>query len=149
MSETFRERKLCTKCGEVYRTKNFLWQIKRTSGIPYVKKEYIMSICDEGVFFYYPPFPIKFNSMRYTYYVNPHDEKAMKEVENNRCIMLDCDGELKIFTDDKYENISPEREKEIFPKYFGEDGTDISEYDSMELMLLFPNEVFFTTRGSD
>ena len=149
MSETYPERKICLKCGEVYRKKHFLWLIMRRSGIPYVKKEYSLAIVDEGQLFYFPPFPIKLNSRRFIYYINYHDEKAVKEVENNRCIMQGCDGELKSFTDDKYENMSPEKRNELFPKYFGEDGSDISEFDAMDLIFVFPNEVFFTTGNSD
>ena len=149
MSETYLERKICLKCGEVYRKKHFLWQIIRKSGIPYVKKEYSMTISDGGEIFYYPPFPIKLNSRCYTYHINHYDKKAVKEVENNRCIMQGCDGELKSFTDDKYENMSPEKRNKLFPKYFGEDGSDISEFDAMYLILAFPNEVFVTTGNSD
>ena len=61
--------------------------------------------------------------------------------------MKDCDGILKSFTGDKYEFLSQEKRKEYFTKYFGEDGSDISEFDNMNLMLVFPNEVFITTRG--
>ena len=149
MSETYSERKICLKCGEVYRKKHFLWLIMRRSGIPYVKKEYSLAILEKGQLFYFPPFPIKLNSRRFIYYINYHDEKAVKEVENNRCIMQGCDGELKSFTDDKYEKMSPEKRNELFPKYFGEDGSDISEFDAMYLILAFPNEVFFATGNSD
>ena len=149
MSETYRERKICLKCGEVYRKKHFLWQIMRRSGIPYVKKEYSITISDEGELFYFPPFPIKLNSRRFIYHINYHDEKAVKEVENNRCIMQSCDGELKSFTDDKYEKMSPEKRNELFPKYFGEDGSDISELDDMDINHLFPGELLFITRNSD
>ena len=109
MSETFREKKVCLKCGEVYRKKNFVWQIHRNSGIPYAKKEYSIIICENGLMFFFPPEQIKLNSLRYTYYVNYHDEEAVNEVESNRCIMKDCDGELKAFTGDKYEILSPEK----------------------------------------
>ena len=56
--------------------------------------------------------------------------------------MKDCDGELKAFTGDQYEILSPEKREECFHKYFGEDGNDISEYDNMDLMLVLPNTVF-------
>ena len=52
MSELFREKKVCLKCGEVYRKKYEHWQIFRNSGIPYVKKEYSVMICEDGVFFF-------------------------------------------------------------------------------------------------
>ena len=38
-----------------------------------------------------------------------------------------------------------QRKKENFHKYFGEDGTDVSKYDSKDLMLIFPNECFITS----
>ena len=96
--------------------------------------------------FFFPPEQIKLNSRRYTYYINHHDKKAVNEVENNKCIMKDCDGKLELFTGDKYEILSPEKKKEIFYKYFGEDGSDISEFDNQDLMLIFPNEVFVATQ---
>ena len=148
MSDNFCEKKVCLKCGEVYRKLNSLWQIVRNSGIPYVKKEYSILICEGGMIFFSPPHQIKLNSRRYTYYVSHHDIRAVEEVENDRCIMKDCDGILKSFTGGKYEFLSQEERKEKFYKYFGEDGSDISEFDDMNLMLVFPNEVFVTTRGS-
>ena len=117
----------------------------RTSGIPYVKKEYSVMIFQDGIIFFFPPEQIKLNSQRYTYLVNHHDKKAVKEVENNKCIMKDCDGKLESYTGDKYEILFQEKKKN-FSKYFGEDGTDISEFDNQNLMLIFPNEVFITTK---
>ena len=145
MSATFKEKKVCLKCGEVYGKEFYAWQIYRNSGIPYAKKEYSILICENGMFYFFPPGQIKLNSRRYTYYVNYHDKKAVNEVESNRCIMQDCDGELKPFTGNKYEILPPEKKKELFYKYFGEDGTDVSEYDSKNLMHIFPNECFVTT----
>ena len=52
MSETFKEKKVCLKCGEVYRKKYYAWQIYRNSGIPYAKKEYSILICEDGIFFF-------------------------------------------------------------------------------------------------
>ena len=143
MEEKFIEKKICKKCGEVYRKLNDLWQIYRNSGIPYVKKEYAILICEDGYIFFSPPFQIKLNSRRYTYYVSHHDIKAVEEVKKNRCIMQGCDGELKTYTTENYEILSPEKKQEIFYKYFGEDGSDVSEYDNMDLLFVFPNEMFF------
>ena len=148
MSETFKEKKVCLKCGEVYRKKFYAWQIYRNSGIPYAKKEYSILICEDGIFFFFPPGQIKLNSQRYTYYINYHDKNAVNEVESNRCIMQGCDGELKPFTGDQYEILTPEKKEEYFYKYFGEDGTDVSEYDYKDLMLIFPNEFFVTSGDS-
>ena len=148
MSETFKEKKVCLKCGEVYRKKYYAWQIYRNSGIPYAKKEYSIIICEKGMFYFFSPGQIKLNSRRYTYYVNYHDKKAVNEIESNRCIMQGWDGELKSFTGNKYEILPPEKKKENFHKYFGEDGTDVSEYDSKDLMLIFPNECFITNWDS-
>ena len=148
MLNNYRAKKVCLKCGEVYKKLNFLWQINRNSGIPYVKKEYKILICENGIMFFSPPGQIKLNTRRYTYCVSHHDKRAVEEIENDRCIMKDCDGILKSFTGDKYEFLSQEKRNEYFPKYFGEDGSDISEFDNMNLMLVFPNEMFITTRGS-
>ena len=57
--------------------------------------------------------------------------------------MQGCDGELKTYTTENYEILSPEKKQEIFYKYFGEDGSDVSEYDNMDLLFVFPNEMFF------
>ena len=73
-----------------------LWQIFRTSGIPYIKNEFSVMIYEEGWFhFLIQPPPLKLNSIRFTYFVNRHDEKAMDEILNNRCIMKDCDGKIR------------------------------------------------------
>jgi len=149
MSNNHYLKKVCLKCGEFYNKKNIFWQIYRTSGIPYVKKEYSVAICQDGIIFFYPPGQIKLNTRRYTYHINPHDKRAIEEVENDRCIMKDCDGILKSFTGEKFENISQEKREEYFHKYFGEDGSDISEFDKMNLLLIFPNEVFLTSRSSN
>ena len=105
-------------------------------------------ICENGLIFFFPPGQIKLNTRRYTYYINHHDLKAVSEVENNRCIMKDCDGKLESFTGDKYEILSQEKRKELFPKYFGEDGKDISEFDSQNLMQIFPHEVLISSKNS-
>ena len=76
-------------------------------------------ICKIGFFF--PPGPIKLNSREVTYFVNHYDKKAMEEVENDRCIMKDCDGILKLYTGEKYEFLSFDKKRELFPKYFGEE----------------------------
>ena len=136
------KKKVCLKCGEVYKKSNYLWQIYRNSGIPYVKKEYSILICENGMMFFSTPGQIKLNSRRYTYYVSHHDRKAIEEVENDRCIMEGCDGILKSYTGGKYDDLSQEERKEKSYKYFGEDGSDISELDNMNLMLIYPNEVF-------
>ena len=62
MLNNYREKKVCLKCGEVYKKLNFLWQINRNSGIPYVKKEYKILICENGVMFFSPPGQIKLNT---------------------------------------------------------------------------------------
>jgi len=99
--------------------------------------------------FFFPQGQIKLNSRRYIYFVNYHDEKAVNEVENNRCIIQDCDGELKTFTEDKYEILSPDKKREYFPKYFGEDGKDVSEFDSSQFLLFtLPNEVWVVPNNS-
>ncbi len=92
--------------------------------------------------FFFPQGQIKLNSRRYIYFVNYHDKNAVNEVENNRCIMKDCDGQLKKFTGNKYEILTPEKRKEFFPKYFGEGGTDISEFDDQNLLYTLPNEIW-------
>ena len=51
-SEEYKEKKVCLKCGEVYKKFISAWQIMRTSGIPYVKKEYIVCIYQTGMFFF-------------------------------------------------------------------------------------------------
>ncbi len=56
--------------------------------------------------------------------------------------MKDCDGQLKKFTGNKYEILTPEKRKEFFPKYFGEGGTDISEFDDQNLLYTLPNEIW-------
>jgi transcriptional regulatory protein LevR len=61
--------------------------------------------------FFFPPEQIKLNSQRYTYFVNHHDKKAVKEVENNKCIMKDCDGKLESYAGDKYEILFQEKKK--------------------------------------
>ena len=147
ISEEFKEKKVCLKCGEVYKKFISFWQIMRTSGIPYVKKEYSVSIYD-NVMFYFPQGQIKLNSRRYIYFVNYHDKKAVDEVENNRCIMKDCYGQLKVFIGNKYEILSPEKRKEYFPKYFGEDGTDVSEFDFQNLLYTLPNEILIVPKNS-
>ena len=100
------------------------WQIYRCSGIPYVKEEYSIMIYENGLLFF-PPGQIKFNSRQVTYFVNHYDKKAMEEVENDRCIMKDWDGILKLYTGEKYEFLSFDKKKEDFPKYFGEEEYDI------------------------
>ena len=53
MEEKFIEKKIYKKCGEVYRKLNDLWQIYRNSGIPYVKKEYAILICEDDIYFFH------------------------------------------------------------------------------------------------
>ena len=118
-------KKVCLKCGEVYmKSNNSYWQIYRCSGIPYVKEEYSIMIYEDGLFIF-PPGEIKLNSRQVTYYVNHYDEEAMEEVENDRCIMKDCDGILKLYTGEKYEFLSFDKRRELFPKYFGKEESDI------------------------
>ena len=100
---SIKEKRICKKCGEIYRSYNYLWQIFRSSGIPYVKDEYSVAVCENGIFFYFPPSPLKLNSTYYTYYVNYHDEAALNEIDNNRCIMKGCDGKLEKFEGDEFE----------------------------------------------
>ena len=142
MSSNYKEKKVCLKCGEVYLKIDFLWQIYRASGIPYAKKDYSILICQDGKYYFTPSFQIKLNSKRYTYYVDYRDEKANDEIGENRCIMDGCNGELKSYIGVKYEILSPEKKKELSLKYFGENGTDVSEYDNMNLFDVFPNQEF-------
>ena len=119
------EKKVCLKCGEVYmKSELSYWQIFRNSGIPYVKKDYSIMINDHGLFTF-PPGQIKLNSRMVTCYVNHYDENAMEELENDRCIMEDCDGILKLYNGEKYEFLSLDKKREYFPKYFGEEECDI------------------------
>ncbi len=117
---TIKGKKICNKCGEIYRLSNYFWQIFRSSGIPYVKDEYSVAVCPDGYKFFFPPSPLKLNSRSVTYYVNYHDEPALEEIENNRCIMRGCDGKLEKFEGDEFAYIN-ERREELYPKYFGED----------------------------
>ena len=121
------EKRICKKCGEIYILyHDDLWQIFRTSGIPYVKDEYSVALCEDGVFFYFPPSPLKMNSRYFTYYVNYHDEAALKEIDNNRCIMKGCDGKLEKFEGNEFEDFEKKRDLN-YHKYFGEDDDDLNE----------------------
>jgi hypothetical protein len=119
-----KEKKICSKCGEIYRLSSFCyWQIFRSSGIPYVKDEYSVMICEMGAVLNFPiqPPALKLDSKEITYYVNKYDEDAINEIEiNNRCIMKDCDGLLENFEEDEFE-YSEKRKEENYPKYFGTD----------------------------
>ena len=119
-----KEKRICKKCGEIYRLTD-AWQIFRCSGIPYVKDEYSVAVYDHG-FFYFPPSPLKLNSTYYTYFVNYHDEAALNEIDNNRCIMKDCDGELEKYEGDEFEYVNKRREI-LYPKYFGGDDDDLDQ----------------------
>ena len=124
---SIKEKRICKKCGEIYRSSNYIWQIFRSSGIPYVKDEYSVAICENGIFFSFPPSPHKMNLRGcYTYYVNYHDEAAVKEIDNNRCIMKGCDGKLEKFEGDEFEVIEKKRDLN-YHKYFGEDDDDLNE----------------------
>ncbi len=52
ISEEYKEKKVCLKCGEVYKKFISAWQLMRTSGIPYFKKEYSVCIYNNGMFFF-------------------------------------------------------------------------------------------------
>ena len=77
---TIKEKKRCSKCGEIFRLCPYFWQIFRCSGIPYIKKEYSIMKCENGIFFSIPQGQIKMNSKYYTYYVNHHDHEAVNEI---------------------------------------------------------------------
>ena len=51
MDPTIKEKKRCSKCGEIFRLSNYFWQIFRCSGIPYIKKEYSIMLCEDGIIF--------------------------------------------------------------------------------------------------
>ena len=61
--------------------------------------------------------------------------------------MKNWDGQLKAFTGNKYEILRPDKKREFFPKYFGEDGNNISEFDSKNLLYTLPNEIFIVTKN--
>ena len=124
MDPTIKEKKICSKCGEIFRLSNDFWQIFRCSGIPYIKKEYSIMKCENGIIFYFSQGQIKMNSKYYTYYVNHHDHKAVNEIENNRCIMEGCDGKLEKFEGDEFKVIDEIRDQ-IYLNYFGDENDDL------------------------
>ena len=57
---SIKEKRICKKCGEIYILyHDDLWQIFRTSGIPYVKDEYSVALCEKGFFFHFHLLHIK------------------------------------------------------------------------------------------
>ena len=93
--------KRCNECNEIYRKSKLTgyYQIMRCSGIPYVRNESSVMLCEIGMFTF--PGNVKM-CLRgdFTYFINHYDEKAMEDVENNKCIMKYCDGKLEKFEGD-------------------------------------------------
>ena len=122
IDNTTLEYKICNECEEIYRKSSltYYWQIMRTSGIPYVKKEYTVMLLTDGIYYSFPGNVKLCLRGRYTFYINHYDEEAINEVENNRCIMKGCDGELEKFEGNLEDIFARNKEKlEIY--YFGDE----------------------------
>ena len=109
--------KRCNECNEIYRKSKStgFYQIMRCSGIAYVRNESSVKMCLRG---------------DYTYFINHYDEKAMEDVENNKCIMKYCDGKLEKF-EGNIENVYAEMRDRLGLYYFGE-GKEIINYNHFE-----------------
>ena len=124
--------KRCNECNEIYRKSKLtgFYQIMRCSGIAYVRNESSVMLCEMGGFFTFPGNVKMCLRGDYTYFINHYDEKAMEDVENNKCIMKYCDGKLEKF-EGNIENVYAEMRDRLGLYYFGE-GKEIINYNHFE-----------------
>ena len=127
MEEQTKEYKICNECNEIYRKSALTgyYQIMRTSGIPYVREESSVMICEMGIFTF--PGNIKM-CLRgdFTFFINHYDEKAMEDVDNNICIMEGCHGKLEKY-EGVIENIYMENKEKLWVYYFGKNDEVIND----------------------
>ena len=126
MEDETKEFKICNECNEIYRKSLFTgyYQIMRTSGIPYVRNESSVMLCEMGLFTF--PGNVKM-CLRgdFTFFINHYDEKAMEDVDNNICIMKGCNGKLEKF-EGKLDNVYAEIREKLYPYYFSKDNEIIN-----------------------
>ena len=126
MEDETKELKICNECNEIYRKSLFTgyYQIMRTSGIPYVRNESSVMLCEMGMFTF--PGNVKM-CLRgdFTFFINHYDEKAMEDVDNNICIMKGCNGKLEKF-EGKLDNVYAEIREKLYQYYFSKNNEIIN-----------------------